>query len=290
MSLKSIYRFALASVFGLSSIAFAPSLPAQAIITGVGAYACRDGIVMRATEDDLNAIAPKVYYNIPGGPSSEAGVVGEKVVNVTTSDNKVVPTRIFLYWVDTKIKPGLKGSMAAQQASNARYTNFTVNDQCPVLGSIRGVAYEDYNANGVREANEPLLYNAHYKITGGGNWFVCGYVGSDATYGVPVKPGGYSVIPVALPGWRTTTPRINTLVEDFSYASLNNDIGFVRDPRAKGEACNDYNPPSPLPTATALPTLAPSPTRTPRPTRVPRKVVVRRTATATVTVIATATK
>ncbi len=120
-----------------------------------------------------------------------------------------------------------------------------VGGGCGNLGRIAGMAYVDLNANGVRDGNEPPLYNAWFKVTGGGAWFVCGWVGGDATYGVTVKPNTYYVMPVAPPGYRTTTPKITVHVVDMNYSAVGTDMGFVKDPTAKGDACDQYNPPRP---------------------------------------------
>ncbi len=113
---------------------------------------------------------------------------------------------------------------------------------CYSLGLVRGAAFIDKNADGKWEAGEPIFGEAWYKVTGGGVWFTCGWVGSDATFGVPVNPGTYYVMPVAPKGYKTTTPRIAvTITNDVNTPWLY--MGFVADPSAKGDACDQYNPP-----------------------------------------------
>jgi len=61
-----------------------------------------------------------------------------------------------------------------------------------------------------------------------------------------VKPGTYTVIPIAQPGWLATTPVRTTLVKKLGEAALNNDLGFVRAPNASGDNCSGYAPPGNL--------------------------------------------
>ena len=129
------------------------------------------------------------------------------------------------------------------QATNRYIPWVRIGDSCDTgLGSVRGNAFIDTNENGKRDADEPIFGEAWYKITDGGAWFTCGYVGTDATFGVPVNGGTYYVLPVAPKGYRTTTPRVTVTVES-EKASLNADIGFVADAAAPGDACDQYNPP-----------------------------------------------
>ena len=118
---------------------------------------------------------------------------------------------------------------------------------CPgstAIGSVRGSAFLDNNANGTWEPEESIFGEAWYKVTDGGTWFTCGWVGDDATYGVTVNPGTYYVLPVAPKGFKTTTPRVTVQVND-GAAALNANIGFVADATAPGDACDQYNPPRP---------------------------------------------
>ena len=117
-----------------------------------------------------------------------------------------------------------------------------VGDTCDPasISSVRGYAFLDKNANGKWDAGESIFGEAWYKVTDGGSWYTCGYVGADASYGVPVNPGKYYVMPVAPKGFKTTTPRIEVTVG--TDAALNTNIGFVADPKATGDACDQYNP------------------------------------------------
>jgi hypothetical protein len=121
----------------------------------------------------------------------------------------------------------------------------SVEDPCVTtvdnpLSSVRGYAFLDANANGKWDVGETIFGEAWYKVTNGGSWYACGYVGTDASYGVTVNPGTYYVLPVAPKGFKATTPRIEVTVG--TSAALNTNIGFVADPTAKGEACDQYNP------------------------------------------------
>ncbi len=116
-----------------------------------------------------------------------------------------------------------------------------IGDSCDTgPSSVRGYAFLDANANGKWDEGESIFGEAWYKVTDGGAWFTCGYVGTDASYGVPVNPGTYYVLPVAPKGFKTTTPRVTVTVG--TAAALNTNIGFVADPTAQGEACDQYNP------------------------------------------------
>ena len=117
-----------------------------------------------------------------------------------------------------------------------------IGDTCdPVaLSSVRGYAFLDKDANGKWDEGESIFGEAWYKVTDGGAWFTCGYVGTDASYGVPVNPGTYYVLPVAPKGFKTTTPRVEVSVG--TAAALSTNIGFVADPTATGDACDQYNP------------------------------------------------
>jgi hypothetical protein len=117
-----------------------------------------------------------------------------------------------------------------------------IGDTCdPVaLSSVRGYSFLDANANGKWDEGESIFGEGWYKVTDGGAWFTCGYVGTDASYGVPVKAGTYYVLPVAPKGFKTTTPRVTVTVG--TDATLNTNIGFVADPTAMGESCDQYNP------------------------------------------------
>ena len=123
--------------------------------------------------------------------------------------------------------------------------SMSVEDPCVTtvdnpLSSVRGYAFLDKNANGKWDVGETIFGEAWYKVTNGGSWYACGYVGTDASYGVTVKPGTYYVVPVAPKGFKATTPRIEVTVG--TAAALNTNIGFVADPKATGDACDQYNP------------------------------------------------
>ena len=111
--------------------------------------------------------------------------------------------------------------------------NFSVS--CSSLGSIRGTAYKDGRPFG----------GAWYKITDGGNWYTCGTVGSDGTFGVPVEPGTYYLVPLNLQGLRASG--VTKVVVEGGKASLGNDITYTSDPSAQHESCDLYNPPRPIP-------------------------------------------
>ena len=119
-------------------------------------------------------------------------------------------------------------------------------DPCPTdaLGSVRGISFLDKNANGKWDLGESVFGEGWYKVTDGGSWFTCGYVGGDSTFGVPVTTGTYYVHPVAPKGFKTTTPKVKVDVKN-GEATLNANIGFTPDPTAKGEACDQYNPARP---------------------------------------------
>ncbi|MBX7213514.1 MAG: hypothetical protein K1X39_05805 [Thermoflexales bacterium] len=118
---------------------------------------------------------------------------------------------------------------------------------CGGQASVRGTAFEDLNANGKWDAGEPKMGGAWFKVSDGGGWFVCGYAGSDSTYGVPVTEVGmtYFVYAIAPKGWRTTTPVVKATKVDTTngFAYLNNNLGFVRDATVTTvEACDQYHP------------------------------------------------
>jgi len=113
---------------------------------------------------------------------------------------------------------------------------------CQIQSRVRGTAFLDRNANGKRDAGEELLTFAFYKVTDGGSYFSCGYVGEDGTISVPVSPGSYIIMPIAPPGYRTTTPYIRVPAKD-AAESTNHDMGFVPDQNAILETCDQYNPP-----------------------------------------------
>lgn len=137
-----------------------------------------------------------------------------------------------LYW---SVKCGTQGQIVVTDgALSTAVVPFTVACVGRV-GTIRGNAFRD----GAR------FGGAWYKITDGGNWYVCGTVGPDGTYGVPVRPGVYYVIPLNLQGLRASG--VMRVVVEGGKASLNNDIRYESDPTATHESCDLYNPPRPVP-------------------------------------------
>lgn len=211
--------------------------PAAANTSWVQVSACPNGISIFAVEDDLSAPAPQVSFNIPpNGPGASAGLVGS-----TTNDVPGGVGRQYVYWTGLQLPAGAQGQVVAHGVRNESYATFTVADDCPPLGSVRGAAFEDFNGNGVRDLGEPGIGTASWKVTAGGDWFICGYVGGDSTFGPTVTPGTYSVIPIAQPGWRATTPPRSALVKQLGFASLNNDIGFAR-ANSGGDNCGQYAP------------------------------------------------
>jgi hypothetical protein len=238
-------RTCIAVVMATSGIAvMGPATMARANTSWVEVYACPKGISIFAVEDDLNLPAPTVDFKIIGtNIGGTAGNVGSLTGAGVPGDGK---GRQFVYWSDVQLQPGQKGEVRARGARNESYAKFTVDGDCPPLGSVRGSAFEDFNRNGTRDPGEPGIGTASWKVTGGGDWFLCGYVGGDSTYGPTVKPGTYVVIPIAQPGWRATTPVRTALVKRLGEAALNNDLGFVRAPNASGDNCSGYAPPGNL--------------------------------------------
>ncbi|MDW8396303.1 MAG: fasciclin domain-containing protein [Anaerolineae bacterium] len=108
------------------------------------------------------------------------------------------------------------------------------------LGYIRGIAFEDRNSNGKRDAGEPALSVARYKITGGGNFWRCGAVFGETPFQVPVRPGTYFVMPIAGPGEYPTVPVIRVTVELGKSAEA--DLPFGLNPLAPAENCGEYQP------------------------------------------------
>ena len=225
--------------------------PAFANTSWVESFACPTGISIFAVEDDPALPAPRVVYGLTSSDTHEARLVGE-VSGPTVPGGK---GRQFIYFAETNFAPGSTGIVAAFGKHNESYGNFTVSQSCAPLGSVRGVAFEDINANGARDAGEPLMAGAWWKLSGGGNWSICGYSGTDATFGPTVVPGTYWLQAIAGPGYRATTPMHTVLIRRLGEAALNNDIGFVKDPKSTGDACGQYDP---RPTPVAAPS-APEP-------------------------------
>lgn len=105
---------------------------------------------------------------------------------------------------------------------------------------VGGVGYLDKNVNGKRDAGEPTQFG-WYKVTNGGSYFTCGYVGKGDTFGVIAQPGAYYMMPIAVKGFHTTTPiiRIDAKEPGKSYKV---EMGFAQDAFAPGDKCSQYEP------------------------------------------------
>jgi len=230
-----------------AALPLAQALPASANVVGIDVFACSKGISILVLENDPTQPAPQVDWSTTDGRGGRIGVVG----TVTGSEVPNGEARQFVYWSDSPLVPGTTGAVIAKGQRNEAYATFKVDEDCPPLGSVRGTAFEDLNKNGIRDAGEPNIGAASWKLTAGGDWFICGYVGGDSPFGPTVKPGTYTVIPIAQPGWMATTPPRTALVKKLGVAALNNDIGFVRAANASGSYCGQYAPPgnvvAPLP-------------------------------------------
>jgi Fasciclin domain len=108
------------------------------------------------------------------------------------------------------------------------------------LGSIRGVGFLDANRNGKRDPGERNAFGL-YKVSNGGNFFRCGNVGRDQTFGLTVTPGNYWVMPIAPAGFSTTTPIIPARVERAGSVTRV-EMGFAQDPLASVDICSGYDP------------------------------------------------
>ena len=253
----------------LSVTALNPAAAGTQVVWGIDIDANACQLAVTVHNDDVDgAIIPKVFYTIDGYGSGQLLRTGSDFLGKRHYNDH--------YLLSGPLPAGARGSVTAydpfkpalsastststatafEQPGAAEFdfpgvpmatANFVVADggDCKSsLGSIRGAAFEDRNMNGKWDAGEPKMGLAWYKVTDGGNWHVCGWIGGDSTYGVPVKAGRYYVLPVNLMGYRTTTPRIRATVEA-GQAALGIDIGYVKDPGAKPEACDAYNPPRP---------------------------------------------
>lgn len=231
----------LISCAGLAAaLAVSFAQPARANTSWLEVNACPRGVSVLAVEDDPTLPAPRVDWTIPAlNLGAEANLVG-RVSGPGVPGGQGTQ---YVYWSEVELPPGAAGSVVASGARNQSYANFTVAEDCPPLGSVRGSAFEDLNANGRRDPGEPGIGTASWKVTAGGDWFICGYVGGDSTYGPTVTPGTYTVIPIAQPGWRATTPPLTAVVKQLGFAALDNDIGFAR-ATSPGDTCGQYAPPS----------------------------------------------
>lgn len=102
-------------------------------------------------------------------------------------------------------------------------------------------AYLDVNGNGKRDPGEPDA-DAYYKITGGGEWYVCDFAGAGDVRAIPVvRDNGYYILPVALPGYRVTTPVLNATFTDPDAVTVNQ-IGVIMDAKGTWQGCGDGLP------------------------------------------------
>lgn len=237
-----------------AAVSLAQPLPASANVVGIDVFACPNGISILVLAQDVTQPAPQVDWSTADGKGVRAGVVGK----ITGSDVPNGEGAQFVYWSSIALTAGVTGTVIARGQRNEAYARFTVDGDCPPLGSVRGSAFEDLNRNGTRDAGEPGIGTASWKLTAGGDWFICGFVGGDSTFGPTVTPGTYIVIPVAQPGWVATTPPRNALVKRLGVAALHNDIGFARAANSQGQYCSQYAPPAnavaPLPAPAQSPT------------------------------------
>ncbi len=107
-------------------------------------------------------------------------------------------------------------------------------------GKITGVAFEDRNRNGKRDAGEPTLRVARYKVTDGGRFWRCGPVFGDKPYTVGVVPGTYFVMPIAGPAEYPTLPVIKVQVRAGQTVVV--DLPFGSNPLAVADNCGAYAP------------------------------------------------
>ncbi len=105
---------------------------------------------------------------------------------------------------------------------------------------VGGVGFLDKNVNGKRDPGEPTQFG-WYKVTNGGSYFSCGYVGKGDTFGVTARPGTYYVMPIAVKGFHTTTPIIRIDAND-PGKSYKVEMGFAQDAFAPGDKCGQYEP------------------------------------------------
>lgn len=108
-------------------------------------------------------------------------------------------------------------------------------------GRITGIAFEDRNGNGRRDAGEPVLSVARYKVTDGGRFFVCGPVFGNTPYSVGLRPGVYYVMPIAGPGQYATRPVIKAEIKGTETVQV--DLPFGSNPLAVADNCGAYEPP-----------------------------------------------
>ena len=214
----------------------ATTQPALAYIQRWDAHACKNGVYLSIEMTNVKDAAPFAGFRAPE-QSGQMHIISAEIQENEPYDH--IYYNFFAY-LNPSVPIGGKVTVTID-GGNAGV--LTVNSDCAGLGRIVGTAYLDENENGARDKGEPIFPEAWMKITGGGAWFVCGWVGGDATYGVPVTPGQYYVMPVAPKGYRTTTPKLTVDVLDLGYIAFDTNLGFVKDPTAQGDACDQYNPP-----------------------------------------------
>jgi hypothetical protein len=214
------------------------SQPAAAKIQRWDAHACRNGVYMSIEMDYYLDPPPSAGFHAP----EQHGQM--HIISTEIQENKPYNHVVYNYFA--YLNPGVPiGGQITVSRDGATAGIVTVSGDCAGLGRITGTAFLDKNANGIWDKGESIFPQAWMKVTGGGVWFVCGWVGGDATFGVPVTPGQYIVMPVAPKGYRTTTPRINVNVLDLGYVAYDTNMGFVKDATSPGDACDQYNPPRP---------------------------------------------
>lgn len=255
MSIFRVMKWMLSAMLAAGvALPLAQPSPASANVVGIDVFACPNGISILVLQEDATQPAPQVDWSTADGKGTSAGLVGK----ITGSDVPNGQGAQFVYWNSIGLNAGATGQVIARGVRNDAYARFSVDGECPPLGSVRGSAFEDLNHNGIRDAGEPNIGTASWKLTAGGDWFICGYVGGDSTFGPTVTPGTYTVIPVAQPGWVATTPPRSALVKRLGVAALDNDIGFARAANSKGQYCSQYAPPANV--AVPLPAPAQAPT------------------------------
>ncbi len=213
--------------------------PAAAGIWSWKGHACRGAVFVTVEIDNTTEQPPIVSYSY----KSQSGQL-----NITSSSLQLTGQdqhMVYQYYGDAD--PQLPDNAVGQiNINGGQAGTFTVDGgQCPVLGRIVGSAFIDTNQNGIWDKDEPTFGAAWMKVTGGGSWFVCGWMGDDATFGVTVKPNTYYILPVAPKGYRTTTPKLTVQIKNLGYVAFDTNIGFIADPKAPGDACDQYNPPRP---------------------------------------------
>jgi hypothetical protein len=240
MQKKSVKTFVavmalLTASFG--SIATTPR-PAAANIQRWDAHACKNGVYMSIEMDNSKDAPPSAGFHAP----EQYGQM--HIISSEIQKNEPYDHIVYNYFAYLNPAVPIGGEITLSR-DGATAGTVTVGGDCSGLGRITGTAFLDDNENGVWDEGEAVFPEAWMKVTGGGVWFVCGWVGGDGTFGVPVTPGQYIVMPVAPKGYRTTTPKLNVDVIDLGYVAFDTNMGFVADPTAQGDACDQYNPPRP---------------------------------------------